>query len=104
MCDKCPAERERITAKYGVVVVAMLYSQAEHALTYNIHLGAAQVAVTLPMTADMTDEVECAGFIGAHLYDLLAATSRAFMEREAESHAASAVADLEAWLRDNPGS
>ena len=39
MCDKCPAERERITAKYGVVVVAMLYSQAEHALTYNIHLG-----------------------------------------------------------------
>jgi len=104
MCEKCPQEREQITAKYGMVVVAMLYNKTEHSLSYDINLGKTQVTVTLPISTSMADEVECAGFIGAHFNELLAMTSKAFMEREASLQEAAMVADLEAMLRDSPDS
>lgn len=100
MCQQCPDHHQEMVRKHGVVVGAMAYSAAENALKYRTMMGDVTMVVTLPLSADMTDAVERATFLGEHLTEVFAVLSKSYTERESASQAQQLVADLEAMLRE----
>jgi hypothetical protein len=100
MCEKCPGIREEITSKYGVVVVSMGVDSVNNEIHYMVTLGESTVEVIMPAKVSMAGAIECVKFIGEHITAIVASTSMAYMEHEAQSLSENVISDLEGMLRE----